>query len=120
MSETTLTEAQAAKLARVPERLRAMYREAVTKNRRQLSQRVFCCECTGWVAAEVRRCTSRGCPLYPYRLGGHPGAEDPTQRETGSKSYGYGLDAAESTDDPGNVSQDDPPRDRPLPVGGAS
>jgi hypothetical protein len=34
--------------------------------------RAFCLSCMGGNAAEVRRCTSPGCKLYPYRLGTNP------------------------------------------------
>ena len=34
--------------------------------------RAFCLTCMGGNAAEVRRCTSPGCALFPYRLGSNP------------------------------------------------
>ena len=34
--------------------------------------RLFCLECMGGNAAEVRRCTSPGCALFPYRMGKNP------------------------------------------------
>ena len=34
--------------------------------------RVFCLECVGWQAAEVKRCPSIHCALYHYRLGHDP------------------------------------------------
>jgi hypothetical protein len=34
--------------------------------------RAFCLTCMGGNAAEVRRCTSPGCALFPYRLGKNP------------------------------------------------
>jgi hypothetical protein len=34
--------------------------------------RKFCLGCMGGNAAEVRRCTSPGCALFPYRLGKNP------------------------------------------------
>ncbi len=34
--------------------------------------RYQCLECMGWYKAEVRKCTSPLCPLYPYRMGKNP------------------------------------------------
>jgi hypothetical protein len=34
--------------------------------------RGFCLSCMGGNAAEVRRCTSPGCKLFPYRFGSNP------------------------------------------------
>ena len=34
--------------------------------------RTFCLDCHGGNRAEVRRCTSVGCALWPYRLGRNP------------------------------------------------
>lgn len=34
--------------------------------------RSFCLQCMGGNAAEVRRCTSPGCALFPYRMGKNP------------------------------------------------
>jgi len=34
--------------------------------------RAFCLSCMGGNAAEVRRCTSPGCKLFPYRFGSNP------------------------------------------------
>jgi len=34
--------------------------------------RSFCIDCMGGNRAEVRRCTSVGCDLYPYRMGSNP------------------------------------------------
>jgi hypothetical protein len=34
--------------------------------------RAFCLSCMGGNAAEVRRCTSPGCALFPYRFGTNP------------------------------------------------
>jgi hypothetical protein len=35
----------------------------------QKAIRQHCLQCVGWVPSEVRRCTGKLCPLYPYRLG---------------------------------------------------
>lgn len=34
--------------------------------------RKHCIECMGFQARHVSGCTSKHCPLYPYRLGGNP------------------------------------------------
>lgn len=31
--------------------------------------RAHCLECVGWVALDVRKCTSLKCPLYHFRMG---------------------------------------------------
>lgn len=48
------------------------------------SIRAKCLDCMGGNAAEVRRCPSEGCPLYPYRMGHNPNARrelSDTERE---------------------------------------
>ncbi len=32
-----------------------------------------CLECVSWSAHEVKHCTAKLCPLYPYRFGKAPG-----------------------------------------------
>jgi hypothetical protein len=81
-SPRALTAAQQAKLKDIPARLRRMYRAAVTSKRRVSAIRFHCLECVAWVAKEVHRCSSPGCVLYPYRLGGYPGSDGP--REAGA------------------------------------
>ncbi len=34
--------------------------------------RYQCLECVCWSASEVKRCTSKLCSLFPYRLGTNP------------------------------------------------
>ncbi len=34
--------------------------------------RLNCLECVCWSASEVKNCTGKLCPLYPYRLGTNP------------------------------------------------
>ena len=69
-----MTPEQTAKAETIPAKYRGVYVEAVTSTRRQLAIRAFCLECVAWNAAEVRRCTGKACPLFDYRLGGHPGS----------------------------------------------
>jgi hypothetical protein len=41
--------------------------------------RAFCVECMAGNRAEVRRCTSVGCALWPYRMGRNPYRKAPAQ-----------------------------------------
>ena len=92
-----LTTAQREFLSRTPERFRRMYVEAVTCNRRQLAIRTFCVQCTGWTPSETRECTGCGCPLWPYRMGGHPGAEAATDgSDEATRSPGRPLESPEA------------------------
>jgi len=34
--------------------------------------RFHCLDCVCWVPSEVKNCTSKLCPLYPYRMGTNP------------------------------------------------
>jgi hypothetical protein len=34
--------------------------------------RCKCLECSAWSSSEVRSCSMRDCPLYPYRAGKKP------------------------------------------------
>lgn len=36
------------------------------------AMRAFCVDCMGNQFAEIRRCTSVGCSLWPYRMGKNP------------------------------------------------
>jgi len=36
------------------------------------AMRAFCVDCMGGNRAEVRRCSSVGCALWPYRMGRNP------------------------------------------------
>lgn len=114
MDESKLTAAQRKKLADIPERYRAGYVEAVTMNRRQAAIRAFCLECTGWTAAETRRCCSTACPLWEYRLGGHPGAST-ADATMDARGYPSPFPPAESSEGVGNGSQpDEGPAGRPA------
>ena len=50
-----------------PPKYRAMYKRAMTGKSRKAAMQVFCAECVGYVSAEIKLCTDKGCPLYPYR-----------------------------------------------------
>lgn len=52
----------------IPLRYRRMYVKAMEGRSRRFAIRVFCLQCVAFVRAEVLRCMSEGCPLYPYRL----------------------------------------------------
>ena len=69
----------------VPTKYAAIYRRAMTGKSRKAAIRSFCLSCVAWSEAEVRRCTSHTCPLFPYR----PKAdqpEDPTADDTAPES----------------------------------
>lgn len=57
------------KLLSMPETMRNTYKRAMTGHSRPAAIKAACFECMGWDRAEVRRCTSPACPLYPYRPG---------------------------------------------------
>ncbi len=46
------------------------YREQATTPKKAI--RSHCIECMGGLIAEVNRCTSRTCSLYPFRMGKNP------------------------------------------------
>jgi hypothetical protein len=46
------------------------YKERATTPKNAI--RAMCVSCMGGMIAEVRRCTSLGCPLYPFRTGENP------------------------------------------------
>lgn len=53
--------------------------------------RIFCLECVGYAAKEVRRCDSDLCPLWPYRLGATPAGRQ-ALREQGELPTTTGTD----------------------------
>ena len=55
------------RLPQIPGKYRSLYLRAWGGKSRKAAIRAFCLECTGYDAAEVRRCTDGACPLYPYR-----------------------------------------------------
>lgn len=36
------------------------------------AMRLKCLDCCAWQQSEVKRCTAKLCPLYPYRMGHRP------------------------------------------------
>jgi len=54
----------------VPKKYRRMYDRAMAGRSQSAAIRAHCVMCCGWQAKEVRPCTARDCPLYPYRLTG--------------------------------------------------
>ena len=47
-----------------------MYLRAMSGKSRKAAVRVNCLMCCGWQVNEVRLCTAKNCPLYPYRMVG--------------------------------------------------
>lgn len=59
--------------------------------------RAKCIDCMCGQTAEVRRCPSESCPLYPYRMGHNPnraghGGKFKRETETESAEEGGGTD----------------------------
>lgn len=52
------------------DRIIATYKEKATTPKNAI--RAACVTCMGGMIAEVARCTSEGCPLYPFRMGKNP------------------------------------------------
>jgi hypothetical protein len=46
--------------------------------------RGFCIECSGGSPAEVRKCTTMKCPLWPFRMNSNPFHARAKQREDGN------------------------------------
>jgi hypothetical protein len=51
----------------VPPKYRQMYDRAMKGKSRKAAMQALCAECVGWVSTEIKFCTDKGCPLYPYR-----------------------------------------------------
>jgi hypothetical protein len=58
---------QKARLAAVPEHHQAVVKRAYAGRSRSAAMKAFCLECVGYIKADVRGCTAKACPLYPYR-----------------------------------------------------
>lgn len=54
-------------LDEVPTSYRATFARAYAGNSRNAAIRGFCLRCVGYLRNEVRDCSARGCPLWPYR-----------------------------------------------------
>lgn len=52
----------------IPKKYKELYPKS--KASRKAAIRLFCLECCGYNDNEVRLCTDRECPLYPWRLKG--------------------------------------------------
>ena len=51
----------------VPKLYEGLYKKAMAGSSRKAAMHAFCAECVGWIAKEIKLCTDKGCPLYPYR-----------------------------------------------------
>jgi hypothetical protein len=51
----------------VPNKYKEIYNRAMAGNSRKAACRIFCLECVQYIPKEVKLCTDKGCPLYPYR-----------------------------------------------------
>jgi len=50
------------------EKYSGLHRATFEKGHRSAAIRLFCLGCMGGVAAEVKACTEKECPLYAFRL----------------------------------------------------
>jgi hypothetical protein len=59
-------------LSDIPKSYRGIARRALAGKSRKAAIRAKCLECMGYedASAGVRDCTSKNCPLYPYRMAG--------------------------------------------------
>ena len=55
------------KLADMPSRYRGIYRRAMGGNNLRAAIHAQCLECFQWQREGITVCTSKSCPLYPYR-----------------------------------------------------
>jgi len=51
----------------MPESCRGIYQKAMKGKSKAAGVKAFCLECMGWNRAEVKRCDTVTCPLFPYR-----------------------------------------------------
>jgi len=51
----------------MPKSYRNIYEKALRGKSKAAAIKAHCLECAGWRPTEVARCTSLGCPLFPYR-----------------------------------------------------
>jgi hypothetical protein len=67
MKPDPVKSAQAKILSEVPEIYRVTFARAFNGTSRTSAIKAFCLSCVGYVRADIRNCTARGCPLHPYR-----------------------------------------------------
>jgi hypothetical protein len=72
-SEVNLWSAVEARLQDFPKRYQETYRKAMSGRSKVAAIKAHCLMCVGYSAKEVRACTARACPLYPYRPGARIG-----------------------------------------------
>lgn len=77
-----MNEHQIRKYNLIPDSKKVMYKKAVETKSPRKAIRIFCLECCGFLPVEVNKCTSLGCPLYPYRQGGWPNRGKPPMPTT--------------------------------------
>lgn len=55
------------RLSQMPPTSKGTYLRAMKGNSPTAAIKAHCMECVGWQREEVRQCTGRACPLFPYR-----------------------------------------------------
>ncbi|MCF7958550.1 MAG: hypothetical protein K9M57_08905 [Phycisphaerae bacterium] len=51
----------------IPNSYKNLYQKAMAGRSQASAVKCFCLQCVCWQKEEIRHCTSKGCPLYPYR-----------------------------------------------------
>lgn len=74
----------------IPQKYRDLYARAMRGKSRKAAVRAHCLMCVGWNAAEVRLCTARNCPLFPYR---EVGVRRPRSDDRGADGVLVGSEA---------------------------
>jgi hypothetical protein len=54
----------------IPRKYKGLYKTARDRKHRKAAIRFHCLHCAGYNDNEVRKCTSKDCVFYPYRLKG--------------------------------------------------
>jgi hypothetical protein len=65
----------------VPARYRKMHERALAGKNPRIAIRAHCAYCMGWseIPRAIVECTSKICPLYPYRIKTKPATTEPAQ-----------------------------------------
>lgn len=80
-----MTPDQQTGMEEAPASYRATLSRAYSGRSKSAGIKAFCLQCVGFLRNEVRDCTAKGCPLWPYRPYQQSNAEK-TPTESGSKS----------------------------------
>lgn len=62
-----MTPDQQAAIDQAPTSYRGAFKRAYNGRSKAAGIKAFCLQCVGFLRNDVRDCTSKGCPLWPYR-----------------------------------------------------